>query len=138
MINKILKFAVLGILCGIVAGLVSVNYLQKRDLRNGQFGGGNETYLTTMTHSSVSRVASVSTTLLSPSSRQWFRCQNLNPNKSVYLFLGATASKSWGIALTASSSFEMKTDDIWTGPVSAIITDDAASLSARVSCIEGY
>lgn len=138
MINKIIKFSILGVFCGVVAGLITVAYLQKRDLRSGQFGGGNETYLTTMAHSSVSKVASTSTTLLSSSSRQWFRCQNLNPNKSVYLFLGSTASKSWGIALTASSSFEMKTDDIWTGPVSAIITDDVASTTARVSCIEGY
>src|SRR3990167_7515586 len=120
--KNILKYLGLGMAGGAVAGLITFN-----DGGDKSLGGGGKVYLTTMTHSSVSRVASTSTTLLSPSSRQWFRCQNLNPSKSVYLFLGSTASKSWGIALTASSSFEMKTDDIWTGAVSAIISDDIAS-----------
>lgn len=130
--KSILKYLGLAIAVGAVSGIFILQ-TQKNPL-----GGGNETYLSRMTHSSVSRVASVSTTLLSPASRLWFRCQNLNPSKSVYLSLGATASKSWGIALTASSSFEMTTADIWTGAVSAIITDDTASLSARVSCVEGF
>ncbi len=66
------------------------------------------------------------------SGRIYASCSN-NGSPSVFLALGGNASKSWGITVPASTSYQFKrNENLYVGPVYAITVGG----STRVSCID--
>lgn len=92
----------------------------------------NMVYFSTTASTSTTSVAGASTVVLPlNTARRYAVCSNTG-GFTAFLALANTASKSWGVVLPASSSYQIRQDNLYIGNVSAITNGG----TTRVTCVE--
>ncbi len=134
--KNILKYAGMSIVIGVVGGFIVYAFLTG-DLAFGGGGSDPNRLDGTITNSRVNVASASSTTILSANSARKYAAIVNNCNYDIFLGVGTTASKAYGIRLNKQGgAYEINTDNLIQRSISGIASTSDGTDYCKVTTLD--